>query len=130
MLADLRTFILADGTVAGLIGNRLYPHKLLQGAPFPAVTYQVISEVRGHKMNGPDGLPATRVQIDCWGRTFASVSAIAAAILAHLDGYRGQLNGSPSTEVQGIFADQQRTMYESEPELHRISRDYIIYHEE
>lgn len=128
MLADLRTYILAGGAVSALIGSRFYPHKLPQSPTLPAVTYQVISELRGHVMSGADGTPGTRVQIDAWASTMADALAVADAIRARLDGYAGTLAGS--TKAQGVFADQSQSLYEPDAELHRVTRDFIIYHEE
>lgn len=130
MLDDLRAFILADSTVLSLVSARMYPHKLPQSPTVPAISYEVISEVRGHTMGGRDKLPATRVQIDAWATTYAQASQLGDAILFRLDAYRGLLNGSPSTEVSGVFADTQRTMFDSEPELHRVSRDFFLFHRE
>lgn len=130
MLEDLRAFLLADSTVSGLLATRIYPNYLPQGVTVPAVTYQVISEERGHVMARRDGVPATRIQIDIWGSTWLSSRAVDAAIVDRLDDYKGLLDGAGSTKVQGVFVDTQRTMYESEPELHRISRDCFVWFEE
>lgn len=127
MLSDLRTFLLADGTVAGLVATRIYPSVLPQAPTLPAITYSTISAVRDHTMAGPDGLPSKRIQIDAWGSTFAQVAALADAIRERLDGHLGAMG---STEVKGVFASTERHLYESETKLYRVSMDYIVWHRE
>lgn len=129
MLAELRAHVLEDETVSGLVGARMYPTALPQNATFPAISYQLVSEIRTPTMLHPDTLPEARVQIDAWGKTFAQAHAVAEALRECLDGFRGQMD-SPGIYVGGIFADTGRTFYESEPELHRVSRDYIIHYGE
>lgn len=124
MLSDLRAFLLADGTVAGLAGTRIYPSVLPQAPTFPAITYSTISAVRQNTMDGPDGLPSKRIQIDSWASTFSQALALADAIRERLDGHLGVMG---ATEVKGIFAAAERQLYESEPKLHRVSSDYIIW---
>lgn len=57
---QLRTALLASATLAGLIGNRLYPSTLDQGAAFPAMTYQRLSTKPVYSL---DQLPNPR-----WGK--------------------------------------------------------------
>ena len=127
MLSDLRAQILADSAVENLVGTRMYPTIAPQSAALPYITYQVISAFRQPTMLAPDNLPEKRIQIDAWGSTFSQAHAVAEAIRQAIDGFSGTMGSSPGTEVQGVFADTERTMYEPEPELHRVSRDYRIY---
>jgi hypothetical protein len=124
MLSDLRTFLLADSTVDGLVDTRMYPDALPQAPVMPAIVYTEISAARVPTMDGPDGLPAIRVQIDAWAATALGAQALADAIRQRLDGHSGAMS---STTVRGIFADTQRTFYDSEPKLYRKQCDYIIW---
>lgn len=89
MLTALRTFVLADATVTALAGVRMYPRKLPQGPTLPAIAYQRIDTRRLHDLDGPDGLPRARVQLSMWAASVADAEALAAAVRARLDGYRG-----------------------------------------
>lgn len=124
MLSDLRTFVLADGTVAGLVALRMYPSVLPQAPTLPAITYNTISAIRQNTMDGPDGLPSKRIQIDSWGSTFAQAVSLADAIRQRLDGYRGTMG---STEIKGVFANTERQLYDPDPKLYRISMDFVIW---
>jgi hypothetical protein len=60
-----------------------------QGAPLPGVVLNVIFDAEGLVMNGPDGVSGGRVQVDCYGGTFAQARGVAAAIRALLHAHVG-----------------------------------------
>jgi hypothetical protein len=131
--SDLRTYLIAAespaNAVQALISTRMYPVVLPQNVTFPAASYTTISAVRGHTMQGPDNLPAQRVQIDAWALTYAQARALADAIRERIDGFRDAMG---STAVQGIFFDTERHLHETDDSTHifRISQDFICWFEE
>jgi hypothetical protein len=48
----------------------------------PAVTLQIISDIRPQHLKGFNPLRDTRVQIDCWATSYAAVTALKEAVLA------------------------------------------------
>lgn len=122
MLNELRSHIVG---VVG-IGGRMYPETLPQMPTLPAITYQVVSEWRRPTMHGTDGLPRTRVQVDCWARTSLEARAIADAVREAVDGFSG-LMGSPGTEIGGLFAANTFSSYDPEAKMYRVSRDYVVW---
>jgi hypothetical protein len=130
--SDLRVFLLADATIAGLVGTRIYPLLLPQSPTLPALTYQWISLVPVHSMDGPSGLVARRLQVDCWGSTYLAIETLAEAVRNRLDGYQGSLlAGSPSgSVVQGVFRAMERDGYEEAPALYRRTVDFMLHAEE
>jgi hypothetical protein len=129
---DLRAFLLADATIASLIGARIYPIVLPQGPTVPALTYHWVSIDEIYTMAGPSGLVVKRIQFDCWAETFKEVEALSDAIRLRIDGFSGWLNtGSPpSSRIQAIFREVERDWYEDEPVLYRRTIDYFIHAEE
>ena len=125
--SDLRTFLLADATLGGLIGTRLYPLKLPQDPTVPAMTFQWISGQRAHAADGAVGLASPRVQFDCWAETYLEVESVFEALRKRLDGFRGTAGAS---RVQGAFFETERDDYEDEARLYRRSADFFIWHEE
>ena len=125
--SDLRTFLLADATLGGLIGTRLYPLKLPQDPTVPAMTFQWISGQRAHAADGAVGLASPRVQFDCWAETYLEAEAVFEALRKRLDGFRGTAG---SSRVQGAFFETERDDYEDEGRLYRRSADFFIWHEE
>jgi len=81
---DLRTYLLADSTLAALVGTRIYPGSLDQGCTLPAVAMWTIS--RGHdvSLSGVVEAGEARIQLDAHAATRAAADAVAAAIVARL----------------------------------------------
>lgn len=88
----LRIQVLNQPGVTALIGARLFPQTLPQGAAMPAVTLTRISRVGDQGQTGP-GLPVTRWQFDCWGATQAEADAVAEALIGALDARRDVVPG-------------------------------------
>lgn len=95
----IRSILVDDGTVAGLVGNRIYPLVRPDGTGSPAITYQQISGFRDHVMTGPSGFVESRFQLNCWADTYAEADALADAVRSAVDGYSGT---KESVVIQGI----------------------------
>lgn len=100
----------------GLAGGRVYWVTRPQAAALPAVTLQIISDLRPQHLKGFDGLRGTRVQIDCWGATYADVTALKEAVLAAI---------VPENKANGIRFD--RAIIEGEQDLGEQTQTVFIY---
>lgn len=127
IVEGLRTFLLADATLAGLIGTRVYPMILPQNPTLPAVTYQVIDGTSDVTTDGPTGLANPRIQIDCWGATYGAMVPVFEAVRKRLNGYRGAAGG---VTVQGIFLVRQRDLYDYDAKVYRRTADWSIWNGE
>lgn len=136
---ELRTFLLEDTTLAGLVGQRLYPNVLPQAPTFPAMTFTWVSGTRFHHLGGSAGIAGPRVQFDCWAATYLEAEALFEALRLALDGFRGEIGGSPPTRrIQGVVSAGDRDLYEEGAEsgsgsgagIYRRSADFMIYYEE
>ena len=133
---DLRTFLLGDPGLSGLVGTRVYPLRLPQQPALPAVTYAWVGGDRAHVLAGPAGVASPRLQFDCWAGTYLQAHAVFDALRRRLDGYRG-LAGA-ATRVQGAFLEAERDFYEESADagtgsgvgLYRRSGDFFIHHGE
>lgn len=125
--AGLHAFLLADPAVAALIDTRLTPLILPQDPAYPAATYQRISASRLRSVDGPAGRGKPRLQLDCWGATYAQAKALAAAAGRALDGYKGLMG---SVQVDAVSLDNEQDVHEEEPEVYRVIQDYLISHQE
>jgi hypothetical protein len=59
-----------------------------QGAGYPAIVLNVIGGAEGLTMNGTNNLTEGRLQVDCYGVTYASPKQVSDAVKALLHGYR------------------------------------------
>lgn len=98
--AAITALLLQAAGVTTLCGSRITQQRRAQGAGLPAVVLHQISDVRSRRLNGEVSMRRARLQIDCWGRTFAEARALAAAVIAALDKARFI---HPSADVRGVF---------------------------
>ncbi len=130
----LRSYLLADGTVSGLVGGvRIYPVRMPQGQFAPSVVYNRISETTFYHMGGPAGVIQAIMQFDAWARSQDGAVELADAVHDRLSGQRGTITwgtNSPLDEIvtRGIFAVNGREDYDATAEMFRMSRDYQIWY--
>jgi hypothetical protein len=123
----LRSFLLADPLIAAMIVSRIFPVVLPQGQREPSIVYTRVSGLGDHTMQGASGLSRPRFQIDAWAVTQDDAAALASLVKDRIDGYRGLMGAVP---VQGVFFADEREDYQSDIDMHRMSRDYLIWYEE
>jgi hypothetical protein len=77
-----RIFSILTGytAVAAVVGTRVYPLVLPQKAEIPAISYLRVDGVQDANLSGNSGMEAVRVQVDCWGRTYAQAKGLAADV--------------------------------------------------
>ena len=85
-------------TYAGLIAltsTRIYPLMLPQTPTLPAITYYRVNAPTEHVMGETTSdIERATYRIQCWGATLTSARAVAAQVIAALDGFKGLLGGA------------------------------------
>ncbi len=122
---ELRAWLLADTTIAGLIDTRMYPQYLPQKVTYPAISYATASRVSSRQLSGPAGRARPRITVNSWAETYLEAKALAEAVRKRLDGFAGRWG---SFSVGSVALDNAFDQYESEAEAHRIFQDYIVSH--
>lgn len=69
-----------NAALTALISTRLNPVRIPQESSFPAVSYQLVSEVPNPTKSGHSRTEFARVQINAYGVTLASAESVASAI--------------------------------------------------
>lgn len=100
----LRTVALANETVAGLLGARVYPNQAAQGAAYPLAVYNRVASEYFDNLEGvdDDGLASCRVQLDVFGKTHDAAREAADAIRAALNGYSGTVGTEDTLNVRRV----------------------------
>lgn len=76
------TELSTDAGLMAIIGSRVYPVVLPQAATFPALTYQVVSDVPEADMDEGDSvLRNLRVQINCWSEGYAECKTLSQLVM-------------------------------------------------
>ena len=108
----LKTFLLGDGTIAGLIGDRIYPILPPQKGVYPLITLQELSTIRHQLLKGRPGLASPRYKVDIWaektpdGTGYASSRTLRTAVIRRLEGFVGTVTDatvSPPVERRMTF---------------------------
>ena len=76
----VRSILLADPTVASLVGTRIYTGILPQRPTFPAITLKKVDKLSGLTLSDAVGPNTLRLQADCWANDVDGVRALADAV--------------------------------------------------
>ncbi len=95
---------------------RISPLESTQGDGLLRITYKQVVLVPSTSLDGNTGnLDQVRIQTDCWGRDFAQVKALAAAV-------RAAVADRPKHLLVSSFED-----YDSDSKLYRSSQDFNLW---
>lgn len=130
----IRTKLLSYGTVSALIGQRMYPDAMIEGAALPAVVYYVTSTQRDHMLSGVGKSAHARFTLDCYAKKRSTCNAIERAIReTGIDSFRGVVSGYALDGVDFDSGDE----YMQEPptdgnQEHRyiVSFDLLVHYGE
>lgn len=131
----LFAFLAADASIAAAVTeggvSRIFPVVLPAGTKKASIVYSRISGEGDYTMAGRSGYARPRYQIDAWAPTIMAAASLANFIKDALDGFSGAIgSGMNSVVVQGVFCAGEREDWDAVVEMYRVSRDYVIHHEE
>lgn len=113
------TILAGDTDVTDQVDDRIFPLTVPQCEKMPAITYQQIDDRKIPTHSGPNTLLNTRMQIDCWAKTYAEASALKKAVRLALDGFVGTVNGR---KIGNIIMDDSRDLERSVPGADELKR--------
>lgn len=127
--AVLRSALIANATVAGLMGDRVYPVVAPASAALPFVTWRRVAIRRQQTLGAPMGMPVTSVEYSIYGGTYEQAREVADAMRLVLDGYGGTVN---NTEVKQTSLEQESddfvTLAGAElPPAYQITQQYDVF---
>ncbi len=120
----IQAALLANTTVVGLVGARIYPGLMPQSSTgavvTPAIVYTVVSDTPENSLvGGVDGrLSSIRLQVDCYAKKYLDAQSLAAAVDV-------VLSALSSAEL-AAWRDTSRDLYDDQAQLHRVSADYFV----
>jgi hypothetical protein len=111
---SIRAHLIASVDVNPIVGARIYNTVLPENEvhnpdQFPALTMQQITRVPHHSQEGFSGYTDYRFQFNGWAKTEAEIDALATALFAALDSFRGLMPvlGSDQIQVDSCFMDSE-----------------------
>jgi hypothetical protein len=111
-----------------LVSTRLNPLRIPQESAFPAIAYNLVSIIASPTNTSHSRTDFARVQISSFGTTFASATAVAAAVRTALEAVTlpGTFN---SVKCQTIEFDGEVQLAEDEAGfagIYHVAQDFII----
>lgn len=112
--ATVRTITLADATVSGLVGTRMYSDTLPQNATLPAITYFVVDTVPSETLTAIANVSKARIQIDCYAATRTDANSLGDAVRLALELYNHTVSGSQYVLAIHMVGGESHTIERSE----------------
>ncbi len=122
--------LLANTGVAALVSTRVYPVRLPQGGTYPAITYSKVSGSRIRTMGSHEDSANPRVQVSCWGKTYADAKGLANAVRIALDRFSGTLGGMGGVDVSAILLENELDLDDPETKLYHVPLDFLVWYTE
>jgi hypothetical protein len=122
----IRDYVLANSTVASLIGTRLTPEVLDQSwttTDGPAVTYEIISTDDEHTLSDRAGLTHSRFQFVCYADSRMAANAAARAIKnSGIAAIKGTYS---NVSIRGVKVESGLRTYVEKPDDGKASFRYL-----
>lgn len=85
----VRSLIITDGVLFGLVGSRVYPQPLPPNKVYPIIGYFQVSDDNIASHSGTSNLANTRVQLDVYADTDALLTTLRDELKRRLNNFRG-----------------------------------------
>ena len=124
-------YLSTDPGISALVNDHVYPVRLPEGAPLPAVSFHRVSAERiyTHEIfSETDAWVRARVQVDCWSQDSAEQAMdVGDAVLAALSGYEGDMSGEL---IGSSFVVNEFDTYEAPTKIHRRILEFMVAYED
>jgi hypothetical protein len=124
--AALRSMLLDDEEVEGMVGSRIYVGRLPQAVTYPAITLEPITLDDNNTIRTPSNLRWARIEVNAWAQSFAEVNDLFTRINKALNGNKGEFDGVDIRSCTSMIGG--RYFYEDSVGAHRRLRDYGVWH--
>jgi hypothetical protein len=108
--SGLLAFLVGNTGLTALVGTRIYPLRVPEGAALPALVYYKISGPSEHSKDGDMNLNHPRFQFTAWANKYGDAKAVGTAVTSALNAFA---NGS---SMGGIVVAQ--IIVENDTDLH------------
>jgi hypothetical protein len=131
--AAIRSALVADASVARLLGTRIYPVIAPASAAAPFATYRRSAVQRSQSLAGPTGVTTVLLALDLYAESYESVRELADVCRVALDGYGGIT--ADSVLVNNVSLDNEADGFAQlaggeAPPLYSVSQTYSILWQE
>ncbi len=129
--AAIYAILAAAAGVTTIVGARIYPNLMPEGAAYPALTYFTVSADEEHTLDRASGLVHQRIQVDAWGNDYTTVKTLMKQVRSALEAAYGIVQ-TPlgNLDINGILRDNERDLYEDKTRTHHCAGDFLVLYNE
>lgn len=129
MEAGIIALLLAGPAVSAIVSTRVFPLSRPQGSALPSITVQRISGAPLYADEGEVGLNNGRVQVDCYGISYADAKDLSAAVKSTLSAVKDV--SAAGVDFVYILVEDERDIRETGSEQQdypfRIALDFDVW---
>ena len=127
----VRSILIADGTVTGLVSSRVYPQRRPQGTAVPAIVYQNIFEETNEALATQGGIKRTRLSVEVFDKTYGATKTLRNAVESALINYTGTTEGETidSLRLESAVDLDELNEPASDFGYFRTILDFVIWHQ-
>lgn len=115
--------ILTTDVPVSSITTQVSPSKIPQGASFPAITFQRISNAPEDTKDGVSTLDVIRIDVDIWNDNYEDGRDLADKVRTALDRKSGTFAGR---KIQSIRFETDRELFDDNLEIYHFNQEYSI----
>jgi len=113
----------SDSKLKDLIGDKVFPQRIPQKTPFPAVVYFLVSNHPSETKQAASDLDTLTYQISVYATSYQNVIEIAEEVRRVLDRYRND-----SENIDHIIFLRENDLFDEEAEVYHKALDFKIRH--
>lgn len=121
---EIITRLTGFGGLTALVGTRIRPVKKRTDIALPAITYQVISEIRQPAFGNTPKNVAARWQFSIWAKKYSETRTIKTQLIAALQRFRQ----STGTAIEDIFIENTIDLFEDDTKQYHLAIDVQIFY--
>lgn len=122
-----------DSSVSALVSTRVYPVLLPQGCDVPAIRYTNISRPPVNHKKGASGLTQSRIQVDCYDKTYEGAKTLGKAVRLAMIKEGGTWGGCPVSVCRNVDHTDETEEIDVQGNIKiyfNASMDFLIWHGE
>jgi hypothetical protein len=121
----IRSLLVADATLTGIVSTRIREGKLGQSDSYPAVVFNQVASTPNHHKLGTSEADNELYQVTCIADNYSDVYDISDSVRGVLDGVHSQTVAG--VEIDGVlFMNEIALPYNDETDLVQVVQDYQI----